>query len=141
MTPLRQYAALPTPADGTGPVSTAAPVRAAGSTAGGSQPVTASSVVSATAKIALIVTRRWPRREPPVNRYPVGARDRRDGTTAFNDAGRRSVRAEAFVVDVGLYRRVLAAHRAVLVLPQLERTERHLHRVVLKEAADEQVAL
>ena len=44
------------------------------------------------------------------------------------------------VVDVLGNRRVITTHRAILVSPQLERSELHLERVVLEQAADQRVA-
>ena len=53
----------------------------------------------------------------------------------------RYSRAEAFVVDVALDRRCLAADRARLVPAQLELAELHLERVVGEEAPRQGVAL
>src|SRR5581483_5439495 len=52
-----------------------------------------------------------------------------------------SARAEAFVVDVFSDRRVFAAGRAGFVSAKLEGAEGHVHRVVLEQTTDEQVAL
>src|SRR5262249_32015959 len=56
-------------------------------------------------------------------------------------ASARLPRTEAFVVDVALDGGVLAADGARLVAAEFEGAEGHVHRVVLKEPSDEQVAL
>src|SRR5688572_30210423 len=50
-------------------------------------------------------------------------------------------RAESFVVDVLLDRRILSAHRAIRIAPKLQGPERHVERIIGEKTADQRLAL